>query len=55
LQRGKDRGEFADDLEVKASASYLFSLFSGLQITAKFAPDQKQLFKSIDLGLKILD
>jgi len=55
LQRGKDRGEFAADLEVKAFAAYLFSLFNGLQITAKLAPDQKQLFKSIDLGLKVLD
>jgi TetR/AcrR family transcriptional repressor of nem operon len=55
LQRGKDRKEFPSSLDVNSSAAYLFSLFSGLQITAKVAPDQKQLFKSIDLGLKVLN
>ncbi len=55
LKRGKDRGEFSTDLDVKTTAAYLFSLFSGLQITAKIAPDQRELFKSIDLGLRILN
>lgn len=54
LQRGIVNEEFTAKLDVKATAAYLFSLFSGLQITAKVAPDQKQLYKSIDLGLRIL-
>lgn len=55
LQRGKKSKEFPASMDVKASAAYLFSLFSGLQITAKVSPNQQQLFKSIDLGLKVLE
>ncbi len=55
LERGKASGEFSTQLEVKATAAYLFSLFSGLQITAKIAPAQEELFKSIDLGLSTLN
>ncbi len=55
LQRGKDSGELSPDLNVKDLATYLYTFFSGLQIIAKVKPSKKELFKTIDLGLKVLD
>lgn len=55
LQRGKDSGELAADLNVKDVAAYLYTVFSGIQIIAKVKPDKRELFKTIDLGLKVLN
>ncbi|MFT4667416.1 MAG: TetR/AcrR family transcriptional repressor of nem operon [Polaribacter sp.] len=55
LQRGKDNGELSADLNVKDLAAYFYTFFNGIQIIAKVKPNKKELFKTIDLGLRVLD
>jgi len=55
LQRGKDNGELPKTINIKETASYFFAFYSGLQIVAKVNPDKKELFKTIDMGIKVLD
>ena len=55
LQKGKDNGEFSQELAIPETASYLFTFFSGLKISAKIQKERKAFFKTVDLGLKVLD
>ncbi len=55
LQEGKSKGEIDSKLNIKDTSAYLFSLLSGLQISAKVKSNKTELFKSIDMGMKVLD
>lgn len=55
LQRGKDCGEFDQSMNVEEVATYLFTFFNGLQIIGKVKQNKKELFQTLDIGLKILD
>ena len=55
IQRGIDNQEFNSNLDVKATATYLFMFFSGLRVMAKVEPCSEEMTKSVELGLKVLE
>ncbi|MFK7972254.1 MAG: TetR/AcrR family transcriptional regulator [Bacteroidia bacterium] len=54
IEKGKEKGEFKNDLDSKAIAAYLFTFFSGLNIVGKLSPEESELKAIISQGLSIL-
>jgi len=55
LQRGLENGEFSEELNIEETAAYLFTFFSGLKVVSKIQKNSKEIMKTIDIGLDILD
>ncbi len=55
LRRGVANGEISEVKNVTAIASMLFTLFGGLKVIAKTAPDRIMLEESIETALTVLD
>lgn len=54
LQKAVDREELPPQFDCKASAEFLFLLYSGLQVNIKINPDPQRLRRAIEIGLKQL-
>ncbi len=55
LQKGVEKGEISADKNLKSIASFIFTLYSGLNVVAKINSDKEELFQMIRTGLSILD
>ena len=55
LISGEEKGEFSKGKDLKAIASLLFILYSGIKVVAKIKPDKKTLLASVDATLALLD
>ncbi|MEM8899853.1 MAG: TetR/AcrR family transcriptional regulator [Bacteroidota bacterium] len=55
IQVGIDKGELSAFLDVETTASYIHTLYSGLQVNAKITDDLEELINIIHAGLSILD
>ncbi len=55
IQRGIDNQEFNPNLDVKATATYLYTFLSGLRVMSKVEPCSEEMTKSVELGLKVLE
>lgn len=55
LKRGQEQGELAENLLIKDVAAYLYTLFGGLKVMAKVQPNETELKKTIELGLRVLN
>lgn len=55
LQKGIDAGELSASLDIETTASYIHTLYSGLQVNAKITDDLEELTSIIKAGLSILD
>ncbi len=54
LQRGIEQGEFREDLDVHATAVYLFSSLQGIQLTGMLNQSRKQMDQLIERILSVL-
>jgi len=55
LQIGQETGEIAPDKDLRATARFLFSLYSGLQVIAKLNPTRENLEHVVSVGLSVMD
>ncbi len=55
LQRGVDRGEIAPEKDLTAIATFLFTLYNGLQVVAKVSERETELAGAIATGLSVFD
>lgn len=55
LQLGVEEGDISADKDLSIIASYLYTLYSGLQVNAKIHSDKTTLTKTVLLGLSVLD
>jgi TetR/AcrR family transcriptional repressor of nem operon len=55
LKKGEDTGQIPKGKNLRAIASLLFTLYNGLKVVSKVAPDQEHLVASIEEVLKLLD
>ncbi len=55
LLLGVDRGEISAAKDLKTMASLLYTLLTGLRVTGKTRPDQKESMASVDAVLSLLD
>ena len=55
LLLGVDRGEISASKDLKTMASLLYTLLTGLRVTGKTRPDQKESMASVDAVLSLLD
>ena len=55
LVKGEKNAEFAKGKDLKAIATLIYTLYSGLKVIAKIQPNGKKLMSSIDAALTILD
>jgi hypothetical protein len=49
------RGEISGEKDLKTMASLLYTLLTGLRVTGKTRPDQKESMASVDAVLSLLD
>ncbi len=54
ILKGKRQGEFSQVDSPKQTASYLYTLLSGLNVVSRLKQDPKEIRKSLALGLKVL-
>lgn len=54
LLTGQKSGEISKEKDIKAIATLIYTLFSGVNVIAKADPNQQQLFSSVDLVLSLL-
>jgi TetR/AcrR family transcriptional repressor of nem operon len=55
LLLGVERGELSVEKDLKTMASLLYTLLTGLRVTGKTRPDQKESMASVDAVLSLLD
>ena len=55
LLLGVKRGEISEEKDLKTMASLLYTLLTGLRVTGKTRPDQKESMSSVDAVLSLLD
>ena len=55
LMLGVKRGEISEKKDLKTMASLLYTLLTGLRVTGKTRPDQKESLASVDAVLSLLD
>jgi TetR/AcrR family transcriptional repressor of nem operon len=55
LKKGEDTGQIPKGKNLPAIASLLFTLYNGLKVVSKVAPDQNELEASIGEVLRLLD
>lgn len=55
LKKGEEAGQIPGGKDLRAMASLLFTLYNGLKVVAKVAPEQAPLEASIAEVLKLLD
>lgn len=55
LLKGVQRGEISGEVNLKTMASLLYTLLTGLRVTGKTRPDQKESMASVDAVLSLLD
>ena len=55
LKKGIDSGQLKKELDITSVSNYLFTFFSGLNVMTKLDPSKKEVERTIDLALTILD
>jgi TetR/AcrR family transcriptional regulator, transcriptional repressor for nem operon len=55
LLMGQSSGEISKKKDLKAIASLIYTIFSGIKVVAKTDPNRKKLLASVDLALCSLD
>ena len=55
LKKGEDTGQIPNGKNLPAIASLLFTLYNGLKVVSKVAPDQNEMEASIGEVLRLLD
>ncbi len=55
LKAGEERGEIPAGKDLRAIATLLFTLYNGLKVVGKIAPDRRQLQASVEAALGLLD
>jgi TetR/AcrR family transcriptional repressor of nem operon len=55
LLKGVQSGEISGEKDLKTMASLLYTLLTGLRVTGKTRPDQKESMASVDAVLSLLD
>ncbi|MEM9932821.1 MAG: TetR/AcrR family transcriptional regulator [Bacteroidota bacterium] len=55
LDGGKENGQLSNEADTETLASYIFTLYSGLQVNAKISNDLAELTSIIKAGLSLLD
>ena len=54
LQRGKDTGEFAPEMDVDAVSQFLMTVFEGLVVSAAVHHDEGRHLNTVELALKAI-
>lgn len=54
LEEGQQKGQLAADMDLDATATYLFTLYNGLRVVSKVETDPDQLKEVIKVGLTVL-
>lgn len=55
LEKGVAAGEIRPDIDLQATAAYLFTLYNGLKVIAKIHPSREALLQIVATGLRVLD
>jgi TetR/AcrR family transcriptional repressor of nem operon len=54
LKKGKTEGQIKTELDLKAFASLLFTIYAGLRVVSKINPSKEKLSDSINVALSLL-
>jgi len=55
LEKGKENGQIKTKQDLKSLASLLFTIYAGLRVVSKINPSKKELTKSVNVALSLLD
>ena len=55
LKKGEQKGQLKEGKDLKALASLLFTIYSGIRVVSKINPNKKELSNSINVALSLLD
>ena len=54
IRKGIEKGQISKDKDVENIAAFLFTLYSGLNVTVKLSPMDEQALNQVSAGLAIL-
>lgn len=54
LKAGKQRGQLKNSQDLKAIATFLYTLYNGIRVVSKVEPNKKELSTSINIALSLL-
>lgn len=55
IAKGVKSGELNPDMDTSAVASLMFTIYNGLNVTAKINPDRNAMLRSVEAALTVLD
>ncbi|MCQ0112025.1 transcriptional regulator, TetR family [Zhouia amylolytica] len=55
LQLGEEEQQFGRGKDLKSIASFLYTLYSGIRVIGKVAPDKVKISKTVDIALSVLN
>ncbi|MBL7472578.1 TetR/AcrR family transcriptional regulator [Robertkochia sediminum] len=55
LKQGQESGQIKAGLDLRSTASLLYTLYNGIRVVAKVRPDEQQLSASVQVALSVLE